>query len=56
MGKDYEWIKKLTKDADKRKKGKKFSDYVDNDKKEKVKKSFADRFKKIKELLKRSKD
>lgn len=53
---DYEWIKKLTKDADKQKKGKDFGEYVDKDKKEKVKESFSDRFKKLRERLKKSKD
>lgn len=52
---EYEWIKKLTKDKDK-KNGKDFGEYVDEEKKEKVKKSFADRFKKLRERLKKSKD
>lgn len=47
----YEWIKKLTKDADK-KKSKKFEDYVDKEKLKDVKESFSDRFKKLKEKLK----
>lgn len=51
---DYEWIKKLT--EKKGKKSKDFSDYVDEDKKEKVKESFSDRFKKLRERLKKSKD
>jgi len=50
--KEYEWIKKLTKDADKNKDGKDFEDYVDKDKFEKVKKSTKKGyFEKLKEKL-----
>jgi hypothetical protein len=50
---EYEWIKKLTKDADKKKKGKDFGEYVDKDKFEEVKKSTKKGyFEKLKERLK----
>lgn len=46
-----EWIKKLTKDAEKRKKDGKAEDFLDKEKIEKTQKSFSERMEELKKKL-----
>jgi len=48
----YEWIKKLTKDADKKKKAKSADEWLDKEKIEKTQKSFSERMEELKKKLK----
>ena len=48
----YDWIKKLAEEKKKDKKGKDMSDYLDEEKMKKTKKSFSNRFEELKKKIK----